>query len=63
MAKKQKFSDLKPGQKFRYKRKLYIKDELYCAVCLQDGSIPHGSERLYSDAVVTPVKVKITVIS
>ena len=61
MAKKQKvcFGDLKPGQKFRYKRKLYVLDSYFCNTRLSNGD---SHEFIDSHELVTPVKVKITVV-
>lgn len=55
--KKKKLSDLKPGQKFRYKRKLYLYDSLCCPVHTSTGSIGGPP----SNAMVTPVKISIRV--
>jgi hypothetical protein len=60
MKKKVKFSDLKSGQKFRHKRKLYLRDDLKCPVQLSNGHIPSSSELPEND-LVTPIKIKITV--
>jgi hypothetical protein len=55
--KKVKFGNLKQGQKFRFKRKLCIKDSMYCTVRLSNGTI----ESVSNNDLVTPVKVKITI--
>lgn len=58
--KQKKLEDLKAGQKFRFKRRLYIVNKDSCPVCLSDGDVP--SWIILSDnALVTPVKVRITV--
>ncbi len=62
MAKKKTaFGKLKVGQKFRFNRRLYVKDKLYCATRLLDGYIASETE-LDGDILVTPVKIKITVV-
>lgn len=61
MKKRVTFESLKPGQKFRYKRKLYIKDQLRCGVCLSDGTIP-STKNFPDNTLVTPVKVRITLV-
>lgn len=61
MKKRVTYERLKVGQKFRYNRKLYVKDKMHCGVCLSNGHIPSDKE-LPDDALVTPVKVQIRVI-
>ena len=59
--KKTRFGKLKVGQKFRFNRRLYVKDQLHCATRLSDGYIASGTE-LDGNTLVTPVKIKITVV-
>ena len=60
MKKKVEFEDLKSGQKFRYKRKLFIKDsDGDCAVQLSSGLVVDFKYD-YTNPLVTPVKVKIS---
>ncbi len=61
MKKKVKFSRIKPGQKFRYERKLCVLDDLYCGVVLSTGVII-GDDYLPQDSLVTPVKIQIRVL-
>ena len=61
MKKKVKFEYLKPGNKCRLKRKLYIKDGSNSAVRLSDGEIVSW-EVLCNTDMVTPVKVQIKVV-
>lgn len=49
--------DLKPGQVFRYKRKLYLLDNLYCPIHISTGKVADLSQNL----LVTPVKLSIRV--
>lgn len=60
--KKVEFGKLKPGQKFRYQRKLYVKDNEEMAVRLSNGKVFdfYITSREYN-TLVTPVKVRITV--
>lgn len=58
--KKVKFGDLKTGQTFKYYNNIYIKDNCDASVNLKNG---RANFKIYTDTVVTPVKVKITVIS
>lgn len=56
--KKVTFKSLKPGTKFRYRRKLYIKDEHGFAVQLSNGSINISFDEML-DELVTPVKLNM----
>lgn len=58
---KVRFGDLKVGAKFRYKRCLYLKDDLCCGVRISNGSIADGRD-LTDNTLVTPVKIKVEVI-
>ena len=58
--KKVKFNDLKSGQKFRYKRKIYLRDDLQCPVQISNGHIPTANE-LSGGVLVTPIKIKVMV--
>lgn len=60
MSKKRvRFGSLKAGRKFRYNRKLHIKDDDgWTAVQLSNGFVTDFDNEI----LVTPVKVKITVI-
>jgi len=64
--KKIKFQELKAGQKFKYQRKLFLKDSLFFPICISDGKVflSMDMERIKLDAntLVTPVKIKITVL-
>lgn len=55
--KKKRLGNLKPGQKFRYKRKLYLYDSLYCPVHISTGNIGGPS----NNVMVTPIKLSIRV--
>jgi len=57
MVKKKRFMDLKPGQKFRYQRKVYVVDDLRCAVNIYTGEIRYSDSTLPNNTLVTPVKV------
>ena len=58
--KKKQIKNLKSGQKFRYKRKLYLLDDLYCIVHISTGRII-GDSTIPQNTLVTPVKVSIRV--
>lgn len=63
MSKKRvEFGNLKVGQKFRYKRRLYLKDDLECAVCISNGVITQKHDEPNYKTLVTPVKVNIIVL-
>jgi len=62
MNKKVKFGDLKLGTKFRYKRGLYLKDDMGGVVRISDGAVDPNYSEIQDDTLVTPVKVKITVL-
>ena len=53
--KKKPLISLKPGQKFRYKRKLYLVDSAFCPVHIITGKVAN----LAGNTVVTPVKLYI----
>lgn len=57
--KKVEYEDLDSGQKFMYNRRLYIKSDT-SPVQLSNGFEPRYDD-LPDDALVTPVKVQITV--
>lgn len=59
MKKKIRFGDLKAGAKFKYKRCLYLKDDMYCAVRISNGVCRDFD--IANDALVTPVKIKMEV--
>jgi len=61
MKKKVKFGDLKAGAKFRYRRCLYLKDDLKYAVRISDGIVDPKLEcgMIMDDTLVTPVKIKV----
>ena len=55
--KKKPFRSLKPGQKFRYKRLIYLVDSNYQPIHITSGKVA----RLDGNMVVTPVKLFIRV--
>ena len=55
--KKKPLRSLKPGQKFRYKRKLYLVDSSHCPIHITTGNVTE----LAGNTVVTPVKLFIRV--
>lgn len=59
-AKKVTFGSLTPGMKFRHNRRLYLADGCSCAIDLLNGNVNKPSIEI--DVLVTPVKVKITVL-
>lgn len=61
MKKKVKLNRVKPGQKFRYKRKLCVMDDLYTAIVLSTGTVVRDDD-LPRDSLVTPVRVQIRVL-
>jgi len=64
--KKVRFRDLKTGQKFKHKRKLFLKDNADFPVQIYNGKVYFSQEQqeigLSSNILVTPVKVKITIL-
>ncbi len=55
--KKKPYRSLKPGQKFRYKRLIYLVDSAYCPVHITTGKVAN----LAGNTVVTLVKLFIRV--
>lgn len=62
MKKKVKFGDLKMGAKFKYKRFLYLKDDLGGAVRISDGIVDPYHSEIQDKTSVTSVKIKVEVI-
>jgi len=58
--KKKEFGRLKPGDKFRWKRKLCVKDNKYCGVELTTGRVIYDNELKTTDLVM-PVRLIIRV--
>ena len=61
MKKKVKFGNLKVGVKFKYKRCLYLRDDLEGSVRISNGAV--CSDGIKDNTLVTPVKIKMEVIT
>ncbi len=60
MKKKVRFGDLKAGVKFKYKRRLCLKDDLDGCVRISNGVV--DDDDIGVGTLVTPVKIKVEVV-